>query len=370
MNENSSLLPSNQIAQTQLSQQTSSTSLQTARRYLYFSHLFAKGSQNTWSFCLTLFLAAFSNYKSLILVSTYGLVSGLAICFAGGQVGKIVDDYPRLFTAKYFIQLQNGFVILATCLCYELLSVSTEQWIGMDTDEKGQELLGWFEAHFYGVPISTYSIMLLIGLHIFGPLADMLDQGLTVAMERDWIVVMSEVAGDLQEPEANGEDIEQIQRNKDAIKKWLSETNVFMRQIDLSCQMLAPAVEGLLVALFGSHSNLKDDSEASDKDLRGAAILVGALNILSLIVEYICVTKIYNLIPSLAYKKRMIKTTTTATATTATASASTTTSESQRRTKELECSTLEGCCLCNMLPNFTIYMKQPVSWAGFALSLL
>ena len=43
-----------------------------ARKLLYFSHLFDQFSEGTWQFCLVLFLAAFSNYESLVLVSTYG----------------------------------------------------------------------------------------------------------------------------------------------------------------------------------------------------------------------------------------------------------------------------------------------------------
>merc|ERR1711982_182561 len=72
-------------------------------------------------------------------------------------------------------------------------------------------------------------------------------------------------------------------------KDWLSETNIAMTQIDLSCKSLAPAVAGFLLTTFGD--NLKD-----------AALFVGALNICCLIVEWFCTAHIYRLIPDLAIK--------------------------------------------------------------------
>ena len=68
---------------------------------MYVSHLFAKGSDIVWQFCLVLFLAAFTNYENLILVSTFNLFSGLVVCFTGGYIGNFIDKNERLFTGKF-----------------------------------------------------------------------------------------------------------------------------------------------------------------------------------------------------------------------------------------------------------------------------
>ena len=54
--------------------------LHQARSMLYASHCFAKITEMSWQFCLTMFLAAFTEYKSLLLVSSYGLLSGIVTC--------------------------------------------------------------------------------------------------------------------------------------------------------------------------------------------------------------------------------------------------------------------------------------------------
>ena len=48
-------------------------SLQVARHYLYVSHTLNQFSEWSWQFCLVLFLAALTQYESLLFVSTYGV---------------------------------------------------------------------------------------------------------------------------------------------------------------------------------------------------------------------------------------------------------------------------------------------------------
>ena len=99
----------------------------------------------------------------------------------------------------------------------------------------------------------------------------MLDQGITVAIEKDWVVIMSKSC-DLAK-----------------MNDWLSETNITMTQIDLSCKSLAPALAGYLLAMYGNN-------------LKGAALFIGVLNISCLIVQWVCSLYIYKLIPDLSIK--------------------------------------------------------------------
>jgi iron-regulated transporter 1 len=69
-----------------------------------------------------------------------------------------------------------------------------------------------------------------------------------------------------------------------------------MKQIDLACQVGAPAISGFVIAAFDNGT--KDHGSG----MRGAATLVGVINFMALIVEYICTLKIYTLIPEMGVK--------------------------------------------------------------------
>ena len=85
---------------------------------------------------------------------------------------------PRLLRGRLIV-MQNGAVLGATWLCCVLLRTlsdgSRHSWRG-------------------GVPTDFSSIFLLAGIHVLGSTAAVLDSGFTVAVERDWIVVMSQCA--------------------------------------------------------------------------------------------------------------------------------------------------------------------------------
>lgn len=327
-----------------------------ARRLLYLSHFFNQFSECTWQFCLVLFLAAFSNYQSLILVTSYGLVSYSFVCFFGPTAGRFIDGANRLQVAQQFIGFENCAVLSATLLCYILLSRQNSLGVDFDDNKKtGDEPAG---NSLDGIPTDPASVLLLVGIHILGAIASVLDSGFLVAVERDWIVVMSRAAAhvaDNHELRGNGNQ-EKHQKNQNL---WLSDTNIFMRQIDLSCKIVAPFFAGIFVALFndGTHPQ-------HGYDLRGAALLVGGLNALALVVEYICTAKIYNDIPDLALKS--------AVPTSSQESSNCKGTGAEKSTVPHNKTTL-GIPLCVSLKvpeSLVIYFQQPICWAGFSLALL
>ena len=234
--------------------------MQHARRLLYISYFFNQFSENAWQFCLVLFLVAFSNYESLVLVSTYGIVSQLLVCTISPSMGRIIDNTDRLLVARAFLLIENFAVVLATIFCYVLLSNVDDTFSTGESHE--------YSGMTHGVPSDRKSILLLIGIHILGAFARVFDSAFLVAIERDWVVVMSLAVANPSEEKQ---------------KTWLAETNVFMTQIDLSCSIVAPAFAGLIVAYLDNGSGSSD----SPSDLRPAALFVGCLNVLALIVEYI-----------------------------------------------------------------------------------
>lgn len=261
--------------------------LERARALLYISHFFTQFSEVSWQFGLVLFLSAICCHKSLLLVSTYGLLSSLSGFAFGGVAGRFVDASPRLRVTRLFIWTENGFVVLATACCYVLLSYNIY-------DVENERLI-----------LDTTVVFLLLGVHVFGSLAAVLDRGFSVAIERDWVVVMSQMVD--KGSESNGDESEEqvIEENETerlcpAARKreWLSHTNVTMRQIDLTCKVVAPSFTGFLASASVGDSNT---------DLRVASLVVGLFNILALVVEYECTKSIYSLVPDLSSKKGEVK---------------------------------------------------------------
>jgi iron-regulated transporter 1 len=323
-----------------------------ARRLLYMSHLFCQFSDVSWQFSLVLFLAAFTNYESLLLVSTYGLVSGLTVCLLGSVAGRYIDYSNRLDCAQRFIWTENILVLFATVLSFLLLTRDLpESSVVHGSDDVGSS---WLMSRLVGVPLDPLSVVLLVGIHVLGSAAEILSRGFLVAIERDWIVVMAKAAGNnlaLTDTEQQG--IE---------KRWLSETNVTMKQIDLSCKVCAPAIVGFVIAAFGTSSN-------HGKDLRGAALLVGLLNVMALIVEYICTAHIYRLITPLSVKTQVVTDDESRTATTHSSS------ELEEEltpgaTVKFQYETSAGCGMLQLPSGLKVYMDQSIAWGGVGFSLL
>jgi iron-regulated transporter 1 len=204
------------------------------------------------------------------------------------MAGRFVDASPRLPVTRFFIWTENGSVVLATACCYFLLSCNTY-------DVKNEHII-----------LDTTVVFLLLGLHVFGSLAAVLDSGFRVAIERDWVVVMSQmVAKELYASEEFSSDSKNEESKVPVVEKdenrticpsasereWLSHTNVTMRQIDLTCKVVAPSFTGFLAG-------------DSSTDLRVACLAIGLLNMLALVLEYVCTKSIYSLVPDLSNKKR------------------------------------------------------------------
>lgn len=313
-----------------------------ARRLLYLSHVFNQFSEIAWQFCLVLFLAAFSNYKSLMLVSTYGLLSGLSVFLFGSTAGRFIDHANRLFVAQRFIWAENICVLLATICCYILLARNHQAENTTDTVDNGSKWQG-----FQGIPTDFWSIVLLIGVHLLGATAKIFDLGFLVAVERDWVVVMSRFLMDDGLPH---------RKQLETQKKWLSETNVAMKQIDLSCKVAAPAIAGFCIALLDDGTDPHHGN-----DLRGAAVFIGALNALALLVEYTCTAMIYNLIPGLAIKSKRVP---------AKALEPELTLSIDEAKEKVAKKTSLAWCLCRMPDGLRVYLDQSIAWAGIGLALL
>lgn len=361
-------------ATTELQQQH--LNLQRARYFLYTSHFFAQFSQQSWEFSLTLFLAAFTNYQSLVLVSSYGIVTGLLIFTTSSVAGRYFVDTPwdRLSSTRFLVWTQNGCVMIGTILSFALLQLRSKQ-----PDR---------------LPSDSYSVALIVGLHIFGPLSTLLDKAFLVSIERDWVVVMGEYSLNLKSVDQSTSDTSTGIPSRTGIineqKKettWLYETNVTMKQIDLGCRIAAPSLVGLTMGIV---QELFRTGVVVDKNHTGnntsepymayAALLIGILNGTALLVEYICTFSIYHLIPTLAIKSPRNNPPTQSFSPAANPSLialPTTQSEqsnANQNSRRHNAIVVDFCCYCRdrlcASSGMQTYLAQPISWAGISLSLL
>jgi iron-regulated transporter 1 len=268
--------------------------LETARHLLYVSHAWNQFSELAWQFCLVMFLAAILNYKSLLLVSTYGIAVQTMVCVGSPILGKWVDHAAqtgdRLTLAHRLILTENICVLLATGCCWYLLQIMNinhgeeSSFTACTTTTMSITTL-WQQQ-------PTISIFLLVGIHFLGALAQVLDKSFLVAVERDWIVIMAHnTRSTITSARHPGDDC------------WLSQTNVTMKQIDLTCQIIAPAITGWLLTYWAAGNY--DDNRVSSDWSSGAILWVGGWNVMALLVEWVCTTRIYRMIPNLSTKLQL-----------------------------------------------------------------
>jgi hypothetical protein len=133
-----------------------------------------------------------------------------------------------------------------------------------------------------------------------------------------------------------------------------------MKQIDLSCQLAAPAVAGFFIGAFDNGTD-----QHHGGDLSGAALWVGIVNVTALAVEYLCTAQIYGLIPELAFKGTRPCPTSFQNASEV-ASKPNTTEEDADDTER----TIAGSCICKLPDGLKEYLDQPLSLGGISLALL
>ncbi|GAX15983.1 solute carrier family 40 (iron-regulated transporter), member 1 [Fistulifera solaris] len=269
---------------------------------------------------------SFQSGLSLILVSSYGIALNLSVCVTAASLGDWIDRTDRLQVARRLIVFENLAVFVGTLSCWFLLSSISSENESSASPNMDESSMVSSQQRFSEVPRSLQAIVSLLGIHVFGSLAQLLDRAFLVAIERDWVVVLSQAAGE-----------EHFQR-------FLSDTNVTMKQIDLSCKVVAPGIAGLLISMIGN--------------LKWACLVVGGINLAALFVEYSCTTKVYALIPALSFPKHDL--------------------EPQHETDE-SCVVEENTgspSLTNItcplwLPyNLRIYLEQPSSPGGIGLAFL
>lgn len=315
--------------------QPSASSFTTTCRLLYLSHGFAQLSEACWQFSMIVFLSAFCHYSSLTLVASYGLFLNMAVCTTSTSLGQWLDlrRQQRWESVRLLMGMETLAVVCGTACCFVFLS---------NKDDESEE----------DVPQYTVTaICSLAGIFLCGAMAQVMDKALAIAIERDWLVVIG------QEHAAASE-----QADKSALfSQFLSNMNVTMRQIAMTCKVTAPAVAGALLSIFQANEN-------DGRSLRWAAVGIGVLNTVSITVEYSCTAAIYRRVPGLSGVDNSFLTDD---------SGHTDEETHHEEDEEDELATTDrkqenhrNCCCISILKGLRQYLDQPVALAGVSLSCL
>ena len=200
---------------------------------LYISHFLSTWNSRVFEFGAVLFLARIFP-GTLLPSSVYALVrAASAICFAP-LVGRCVDQVDRLKTVRLSITGQRGAVILS-CLGFWALSTHVLDFPGFR-------------------PVLIAMLALLACLEKLCSIMN------TIAIERDWVVIVAESS-----------------------ECRLEILSAQMRRIDLGCKLAGP----LAISLIDGYSTTI------------AIVAVLGTNALSALTEYFAIARAYYIVPAL-----------------------------------------------------------------------
>ncbi|EME49129.1 hypothetical protein DOTSEDRAFT_68004 [Dothistroma septosporum NZE10] len=210
-----------------------------ARKLLYTSHFLSTWNSRVFEFGAFLFLAGIWP-TTLLPASIYALSRAASAAALSPWMGSYIDTASRLHVVRLSIVGQRLAVAISCVLFF---------------------LMAKLERLRHGLILSASLIAALSALACAEKLAWVLN---TISVERDWVVI---VAGGYDER--------------------LRLLNSQMRRVDLFCKLLGP----LTIAVVHSASP-------------AAAILVtAAMTLLSVLLEYFAIARVYNMIPALRGSK-------------------------------------------------------------------
>uniref|UniRef100_A0A3B3XLT8 Solute carrier family 40 member n=1 Tax=Poecilia mexicana TaxID=48701 RepID=A0A3B3XLT8_9TELE len=257
-----------------------------------------------WHFAISVFLIELYG-RNLLLTAVFGLVLAGSVLLLGALIGDWVDRNPRNKVAHASLFIQNTSVTV--CSIVLMLVFSYKEQIELIWD-------GWFTVICYTVVI------------ILADVANLASTALTIAIQRDWIVVITGYN-----------------------RGHLAGMNATMRRIDQVTNILAPLAVGQVMTLASN--------------VVGCGFIL-AWNLFSLIVEFFFLSRVYRIVPALSVKPPTVE------------------GDQEYLERDLLfflticTSNANGCCFSQPLSNFTCmdgwraYYRQPVFLAGLGLAFL
>uniref|UniRef100_A0A096LZR4 Solute carrier family 40 member n=1 Tax=Poecilia formosa TaxID=48698 RepID=A0A096LZR4_POEFO len=209
---------------------------------IYVSGALSMWGDRMWHFAISVFLIELYG-RNLLLTAVFGLVLAGSVLLLGALIGDWVDRNPRNKVAHASLFIQNTSVTV--CSIVLMLVFSYKEQIELIWD-------GWFTVICYTVVI------------ILADVANLASTALTIAIQRDWIVVITGYN-----------------------RGHLAGMNATMRRIDQVTNILAPLAVGQVMTLASN--------------VVGCGFIL-AWNLFSLIVEFFFLSRVYRIVPALSVK--------------------------------------------------------------------
>ena len=222
---------------------------QTAVAMMFASHFLSAWGDRMWQFAVPLlFMEIFVD--TLAPTAIYALIVYSACVQFMPSVGGWVDRQHRLIVQRFALLVDNASVFgTSVLLC--LLAASQPSL--------GQQRPTW----------DMGLIVTFVGVLILGVSGELMNQAQTLAIERDWVVVIANEIGSVP------------------------IMNTWMRRIDLSCKALAPWAVGLMIQSVGKSGRMRV--------FYGAAA-VGVWNAMAYPLELMLTTAVFYAFPALEDK--------------------------------------------------------------------
>ncbi|XP_044862260.1 solute carrier family 40 member 1-like isoform X2 [Mauremys mutica] len=214
------------------------------RFLVYASCALSIWGDRMWHFAMSVFLIELYGHN-LLLTAVFGLVVAGSVLVFGALIGDWIDRKPRNKVAHASLFIQNSSV---TACCVVLMLVFSYK------TEIEQMWHGWFTVFCYAVVI------------ILADLANLASTALTITIQKDWIVV---ITGDN--------------------RGQLAGMNAAIRRMDQVINIFAPLSVGQVMTWASN--------------VIGCGFILG-WNLISLLVEFIFLSRVYQLVPPLAVKSQ------------------------------------------------------------------
>ncbi|XP_066209869.1 solute carrier family 40 member 1-like [Saccopteryx leptura] len=218
--------------------------LMSPRFLIYVSCALSIWGDRMWRFAMSVFLTELYGHN-LLLTAVFGLVVAGSVLIFGVLIGDWIDRKPRNKVAHASLFTQNASV---TACCVVLMLVFSYR------REMEQMWPGWLTAACYA------AVMTLAAL------ANLASTALTITIQRDWIVSLT---GDN--------------------RGQLAGMNAAVRRLDQIINIFAPLSVGQVMT-WASH-------------VIGCGFILG-WNVVSLLVEFLFLSRVYQLVPQLAVKSQ------------------------------------------------------------------
>ncbi|OCT75749.1 solute carrier family 40 member 1 [Xenopus laevis] len=212
------------------------------RFLIYVSCALSIWGERMWHFAISVFLIELYGHN-LLLTAVFGLVVAGSVLLFGAFIGDWIDRKPRNKVAHASLFIQNSSV---TACCIVLMLVFSYK------TEIEHIWHGWLTVFCYAVVI------------ILADLANLASTALTITIQKDWIVVIT------------GEN-----------RSHLAGMNATVRRMDQIINIFAPLSVGQVMTWASN--------------VVGCGFILG-WNLISLLVEFIFLSKVYQMVPELAIK--------------------------------------------------------------------